>query len=225
MSHASTSPSVSIETLLQVIQQLSGRLDQLEHSNNRGHDPAPLHDDAPPGTRTRIIGTTQATTIRPGADLAQTWLNTTPLLWSRTSTQQHSQRIISFLPSATTTKIESERYTPLIRYINDPTQSLGHERISHYIQEVMQWIPRVEGQPKYKARRWEPRRLSNTVFQWTMLLPTATGPPRRLWSSSTGCQGPLKTTSHQPFFPNSGFTDRVPWQGRIMVGDAECNDG
>ncbi|KAG0271593.1 hypothetical protein BGZ97_011205, partial [Linnemannia gamsii] len=30
--------------------------------------------------------------------------------------------------------------------------SLGHERITHYIQEIMQWIPRVEGQPKYKAR-------------------------------------------------------------------------
>ncbi|OAQ24800.1 hypothetical protein K457DRAFT_81507 [Linnemannia elongata AG-77] len=49
-------------------------------------------------------------------------------------------------------KIESERYTPLIRYIKDPTQSLGHERISHYIQEVMQWIPRVEGQTQVQGK-------------------------------------------------------------------------
>ncbi|KAG0275549.1 hypothetical protein BGZ97_010273 [Linnemannia gamsii] len=74
MSHASPSPSVSNETLLHVIQQLTNRLDQLEHRNSRIYDPAPLQDDAPPGARTRIIGTTQATTIRPGADMVKHYL-------------------------------------------------------------------------------------------------------------------------------------------------------
>ncbi|KAF9119814.1 hypothetical protein BG015_006225 [Linnemannia schmuckeri] len=49
-------------------------------------------------------------------------------------------------------KIASERYTPLIRFIKEPTRSLQHERISHYIHDIMRWIPKVEGQPKYKAR-------------------------------------------------------------------------
>jgi len=49
-------------------------------------------------------------------------------------------------------KIKTERYTPLIRYLKDFSKSLGHERITHYIQDIMRFIPRDEGQPKYKAR-------------------------------------------------------------------------
>ncbi|KAF9129325.1 hypothetical protein BG015_004210, partial [Linnemannia schmuckeri] len=71
MSHASSSLSVSIETLLQTIQQLSHRIEQIEHSDKHSLKSAPPQDDAPPGARTRIIGTTQATTIRPGTDLVQ----------------------------------------------------------------------------------------------------------------------------------------------------------
>ncbi|KAF9146477.1 hypothetical protein BG015_011582, partial [Linnemannia schmuckeri] len=49
-------------------------------------------------------------------------------------------------------KIASQRYTPLIRFTKEPTRSLQREQISYYIHDIMRWIPKVEGQPKYKAR-------------------------------------------------------------------------
>ncbi|KAF8929288.1 hypothetical protein BGZ47_001118, partial [Haplosporangium gracile] len=55
---------------LQIIQQLSHRIKQIEHSNKhslKSVPPRTMH----PGTRTQIIGTTQTTTIRPGTDLVQ----------------------------------------------------------------------------------------------------------------------------------------------------------
>ncbi|KAG0374083.1 hypothetical protein BGX24_010847 [Mortierella sp. AD032] len=71
MSYTSPSSSVSIEILLQAIQQLSHRMEHIERADKHSLKSAPAQDDAPSGTRTRFIRTTQATTIRPGTDLVQ----------------------------------------------------------------------------------------------------------------------------------------------------------
>ncbi|KAG0259655.1 hypothetical protein BGZ95_004616, partial [Linnemannia exigua] len=71
MSHAFSSYSVFIETLLQTIQQLSHHIEHIKHNDKHSLKSAPPQDGASPGTRTRIIGTIQATTIRPGTDLVQ----------------------------------------------------------------------------------------------------------------------------------------------------------
>ncbi|KAF9148776.1 hypothetical protein BG015_009482, partial [Linnemannia schmuckeri] len=68
-------------------------------------------------------------------------------------------------------KIASKRYTPLISFIKEPTQSLQPEWISHYIHDIMRWILRLRGNPSTRHERWEPRWLSNTVFQWRTLSP------------------------------------------------------
>ncbi|KAG9061182.1 hypothetical protein KI688_007520 [Linnemannia hyalina] len=71
MSHASPPPAVSTETLLQVIQQLSTRLDRFEQAHDRYANTALLQVDTVPVANTRIIGVTQATTLRPGQDLVR----------------------------------------------------------------------------------------------------------------------------------------------------------
>ncbi|OAQ22091.1 hypothetical protein K457DRAFT_57309, partial [Linnemannia elongata AG-77] len=47
---------------------------------------------------------------------------------------------------------EMESFTPLIRHVNRPNLGLSSDRISKYIQEIMQLMPRDETQRPYKAR-------------------------------------------------------------------------
>ncbi|KAF9537195.1 hypothetical protein EC957_008675 [Mortierella hygrophila] len=71
MSHASPSHDVSNETLLQVIQQLSTRLDRFEQAHDRYTNTALPQIDTIPVVNTRIIGVRQATTLRPNEDLVR----------------------------------------------------------------------------------------------------------------------------------------------------------
>ncbi|KAG0224696.1 hypothetical protein BGW41_004970 [Actinomortierella wolfii] len=54
-------------------------------------------------------------------------------------------------------KLDSEPFTPLIRQVKRTNLPLGTERISKYIKELLQLIPREEGSPPYKARAGEPQ--------------------------------------------------------------------
>jgi len=49
-------------------------------------------------------------------------------------------------------KSETEPFTPLIRHVNRLNLGLSSDRISKYIQEIMQPMPRDENQRPYKAR-------------------------------------------------------------------------
>ncbi|KAG0366865.1 hypothetical protein BGX24_003505 [Mortierella sp. AD032] len=97
-----------------------------------------------------------------------------------------------------------------MRHVNRPNLGLSSDRISKYIQEIMQLMPRDENQRPYKARA------VGTTAALERRIPLDDVVTHGYWSPPAIVEAfyrisrSLVTNFTTAIFPDSGSTDRVP---------------